>query len=535
MLKLLIKKQLYEQFRSMFVNQKTLKKRSKKSTIGIIALYAGILILLAFSFFGISYSMSPLLEGEYAWLYYAFLGSIAITLGIVVSAINSHTSLFKPKDNDLLLSMPIETKDILMSRLFVLYFLGFMYSACAWLPTIIVPMVIGHTSITSIMFSFLVLFINPLLISAISSIFGYIIALISNIFKNRNSIVSIISLLFLGAYLYASTKIDSGLNAIVDNSAKVGSFYQAWLYPIYAMGKGCTGDVLKFVIYAFISFGLFALVTYLLSINYVKLIIKGNETNSIQKKAVFSKQSSVKTTLLKREFKHFISSSTYTVNCGLGVLMMIGLAIFAIIKGSDVSVVVDALSKEGITIVLDILPIAVICVVSALATTCFVSTPSISLEGKNLWILKSLPISFRDISEAKELLHVLIVGVPALIVTIVISISLKVDFSLYVEGAVLTFLIVYLEAVLGLIIGILNPNLNWTSEVLVIKQGINVLISMLIGIIIPVIIAVSFYLTMNITSVSNFLYSVNIVLIILIVIAKRWLDKKGTVLFNKLN
>ena len=50
-------------------------------------------------------------------LYYALIIRIAVFMGVFGSVFNTYSSLYKAKDNDLLLSLPVPVGDILVVRL----------------------------------------------------------------------------------------------------------------------------------------------------------------------------------------------------------------------------------------------------------------------------------------------------------------------------------------------------------------------------------------------------------------------------------
>ena len=146
MLKTLIYKQFYECFKGYFINNKTGKAKSKAAVIGMFLLFGFLLISLAASFFGMSLSISVLLETEYSWLYYAIFGIVAIALGTFASVFNTSNSLYNAKDNDLLLSMPIKPSNVLLSRIVLVYGLSILYISIAWLPICINPIIFHHYS-----------------------------------------------------------------------------------------------------------------------------------------------------------------------------------------------------------------------------------------------------------------------------------------------------------------------------------------------------------------------------------------------------
>ena len=87
MLKVLVKKQMAEVFRSYFYNRKTNKARSKANRIVMFLLFGFLMVgvlggTFTFMAIGIAAGLAPVGMG---WLYFALMSGIAITLGGVFS------------------------------------------------------------------------------------------------------------------------------------------------------------------------------------------------------------------------------------------------------------------------------------------------------------------------------------------------------------------------------------------------------------------------------------------------------------------
>ena len=140
MVKLLIKKQMREIFRSWFVNQKTNQRRSKAGIIGFTLLFVVLMVVvLGGMFTALSFSLAPpLAAAGVGWLHFSIMTLLAILLGVFGSVFNTYSSLYLAKDNDLLLSLPIPPRALILSRLLSVYLMGLMYSACVTVPAVVV-------------------------------------------------------------------------------------------------------------------------------------------------------------------------------------------------------------------------------------------------------------------------------------------------------------------------------------------------------------------------------------------------------------
>ena len=95
---------------------------------------------------------------------------------------------------------------------------------------------------------------------------------------------------------------------------------------------------------------------------------------------------------------------------------------------------------------------------------------SISLEGGNLWIAKSIPVSTKTIFLSKVLVNLTIL-VPVLLDVIILAIVL--DFTL-IQGIIVfvsTLLSIIFVSLFGLVVNLAYPNFEWKSEVVPVKQS----------------------------------------------------------------
>ncbi len=136
MLKILLKRQLYELNRSFFYDPKKGKSRSKFASAAFIVLYALLMVCVLGGMFAFcAYQLAnPLRAAGFDWLYFALFGIIGLMFGVFGSVFNTYAGLYLAKDNDLLLSLPIPVRLVLAARMLGVYLMGLMYSGVIRLP-----------------------------------------------------------------------------------------------------------------------------------------------------------------------------------------------------------------------------------------------------------------------------------------------------------------------------------------------------------------------------------------------------------------
>jgi len=161
---------------------------------------------------------------------------------------------------------------------------------------------------------------------------------------------------------------------------------------------------------------------------------------------------------------------------------------------------------------------AAICLFNGMA--CF-TAPSVSLEGKNLWVMRSLPISGRDVLLGKLKLHLALTGTASTAAGLVLSITLGCGIAETVLSVILCGLIAALLGLLGMIFNLLLPKFDWLNEAVPCKQGMPVLFVMLFGMGIPVLFGVIYYLLRAILSPLFYLCILTVLFLLLAVVLYR--------------
>ncbi len=530
MVKILLKKQLTEIFRSYFYDAKKNKARSKAAITGYIVLFIVLMVgILGGMFTFLSVSLCGALTAVgFDWLYFAIMGLLAVFLGAFGSVFNTYSGLYLAKDNDLLLSMPIPVGTIMISRLLGVYLMGLMYSGVVIIPAAAVYLIIGSHSLPAVIGCVLLVLLISVFVLTLSSALGWLVAKISLKLKNKSFITVIVSLLFIGAYYFFYFKAQDIISDLIANAAKYGDKIKGSAYPVYLFGRVGTGDFAAMLIVTAVVLLLFALMWTLISRSFLKIATATGKTAKKKYRETKAQKRSVQSALLHREFTRFISSPNYMLNCGLGILLLPILGIALIIKGNTLMLVMNELfgKNSGSTVIL------LFTAVCAVASMNDMAAPSISLEGKSLWLVQSLPLKPIDVLKAKLNMQLILTGVPIIFCMLCAAFMLTpLQFASAFVSA-LTF--VMLLSLFDLFIGLKMPNLNWTSEITPIKQSGGVMIAMFGGFIYTVIYCALFFMVGHKIGAVPFLLAVAAINLILSVLIYSWLKKKGAAVFSAL-
>ena len=270
----LIKKQFLECFRSYYIVSKTGKARSRAGIIGMYALFAGILIFLCGMFFGLSFLLGDLLNSPFRWLFYALMGVVSILLGTFGSVFNTFSTLYIAKDNELLLSMPIPPWQILLARITLVFGMSLLYSGCVWIPAVVYGWIFGAPTAAAVVFDILLLFVVALLVTVLTCVLGWFVALVATHIKNKSFLLVLASLLFVAGYYYFCFHMTEFFMAIVTNAEAIGNGIRTWGNLLYQLGLAADGNGKAMLIFCGVTMVLFGLCFFVLAKTFTRIVTK---------------------------------------------------------------------------------------------------------------------------------------------------------------------------------------------------------------------------------------------------------------------
>ena len=529
MLKALLKKQFLEFNQFYFMDRKTGKMRSKKSAVGYIVLYAVLLIFLGVTFYFVSSTFAEVLvPSGLTWLYFALMGLLAVFMGVFGGVFNTYAGLYHAKDNELLLSMPIPPSKILGVRMVGVYAMGLMYEAIVFIPTVVGYFVYATPSVLGVVNSILLLFILGVFVLVLVCLLGWVVAVIASKLKNKSFITVILSLALFAVYYYVCMNYYEAVQRILMNIDQVSQTVKGAAYPLYLMGMAADGSPLHMLLFTAIVVALLVLTWYILSKSFIKIATRKDSSAKKVYKEKPAKVKSADRALFKKEWKRFSSSPTYMLNCALGTVLMPVAAVAMLVMSGDVRQTLMVMIPN------DVIYVCLPALVCFLASMNDITAPSVSLEGRNIWVLQSMPADSAKVLEAKQKLHWALTMPPAILCTVILCIVVGADFTVGVFSCVIVILYTMLLADLGLIINLKKPNLSWTNETAPVKQSVGVMICLFGGWILALIIGAAGYFTRDILQADNFLIICIVVLAIAVRLLDRWLRTKGSAIFDEL-
>jgi ABC-2 type transport system permease protein len=270
--------------------------------------------------------------------------------------------------------------------------------------------------------------------------------------------------IFIGDSEQAFVEMSQALNNQINNIYPLSETYYK------AVIKGDIALMLIFIAVSILAFMLFSLAvgkvfkrinTVIMTGRYKANYKLGRLKNSSPLKAIYIK-----------DLKRYFASPIYVMNTGFGVVMMVlGSIALPFINLNTIAGDMDISGS-----IKDLIPIFITLCIATSSTT----MASISIEGKNIWILKNLPVSVSKIFASKILVNLTILT-PALLSSIFISFIMELPFinGLLIMLSVVSFSV--FVSLYGLVINLSFPNLSWTNETVIVKQSTASMISIFSG------------------------------------------------------
>lgn len=450
------------------------KKRNRSIAMMLVLVFVA--VIMAGYCFAISYGfgymgMSEVVPG------YALTITAMVTLIFTFFKTNGY--LFAFKDYDLLMALPVKPEIIITAKFLYMYLNNLIFAAVVMLPMAVGYGIWQKTDVVGWISWGVGILIAPLFPMTIAAAVGVLIAAAGAGFKHKVFVQSLLSVLLLvvifGISFWIQGTASTDQQVLMEQMSNLGAMLSKEMHKIYPLSAWFDsavnqGNLLFMVIlpgFSLIWYGIFVVVVgkFYRQINTGLMTFHANSNYRMSS----LKTSSMRMAIVKKEARRFFSSTNYLMNCGVGLIIAIMIAITSIFYGLDqilgsFEIPNVAGIKEGLVYAM---PFAIAMLVNMTCT----SSVSLSLEGKNLWVVQSLPIPSKILYQAKIIFNLILVIPVSLLCSLIFMIELKVTLLqavLYVAIAVISCIC---SSVLGMWINIHFPKFDWENEVEVIKQG----------------------------------------------------------------
>lgn len=442
---------------------------------------------------------------------------LLIAMPFMLTLFKANGYLFGFKEYDMIMSMPFSVKNIVSAKFWYMYIMSMPMYGLMSLAMLIGYGVGGYLKVWSLVEWVVVTFALPVIPMVIASALGAIIVRIGSSFKYKNVVQAVIITIlilpaFFARFFAENTMSAEGAEAMmntvadtVDNSATYIPFAK-WFSE--AVNDGVISSFLLIVACSILVYELFFII---LSKYYRKMNSKLTAGSGSKKYELTSqKQTSMVKAIAFKEFKRMLGSSIYLTNAGLGQVMVTIMGIALLFVKPEV-IIKSMMPGAPIaaSMVFPAIPILFYFFLGMVPTTCC----SPSLEGKNYWIMQTLPVSPMDDNKGKMLFNFYLTIPFGVFATITASICFRISIIDALLSVIAITSLCIFSTVYGLRCGLKHRRLDWENEIEVIKQGLAVSMNIIPHLIVGMVL-------MPLTVVANYyLHSVAVIMLALTLIA----------------
>lgn len=297
-------------------------------------------------------------------------------------------------------------------------------------------------------------------------------------------------------------------------------------------------NLLKLIIINILAFFVFLIIGSKMYIKELLIILDGKSNiKKSNKKYKYKKENKIKN-YIKKDIENIIRNQTFFIQ---NILQYIFIVIFFIILLNlflpnfidqiNNDNLIEKIGMEEFKVQLSIVCVAIIQILFIFTN---LSISAISREGKNAVFMKYIPIPLYVQFKIKALPQIIINTI--VILAIIIDLNLKnlnISFLNYLLVFILAMLVNIINSYILVLIDLKKPNLNWTNQESVTKNGGNKLYQYVVTII-TFFILNYFVKILNGVSYIKSMIIVNIIFLIILIIIKKYIKNNIKKLYKKI-
>lgn len=462
-------------------------KKAKKKSLGLLAVWVILLFILAFYVGGLTYGLIYLgLEAAVP----AYLITISGLLIFVFGMFKGGSPIFRREGYDILCALPVWNGAVVVSRLFRMYVEDLLMTLAVLLPGLAVYIWNVHPDAGFYLTGILGIWSIPLIPLTAAVFIGTLITGISSRMRHKSLAAAGLSVFAVLGTIYVTSRL-SAMNGNIDSemlknlSVSIMVLLERIYPPAVWLGTSIIrGNVLGSLPSVGLSLLIFAVAASGVALCFQR-IYQGLYSSIAKHNYQLGtlKAGSALSSLCKREFRRYFSSSIYVTNTIIGPIMGCVLSGALLVTGTETlkKLLPLPMNVEGAA---PFVIAGVFCMMTTTAT-------SISLEGKNWWIVKSMPLSAKNILDAKILMNLLLLMPFYLLSELLLFFALKPGagellWLLLIPAAIILFSCVY-----GITVNLHFPVLEWESEVRIVKQSASSMLGGMGGFVLAILCAVA--------------------------------------------
>lgn len=445
----------------------TRNKNARRKAYLMASVYV-FLILFVFLYTGsMSYGLILLGAGEAVPAYLITMASIFI---FFFGTFTAGASLFRRNGYDILCSLPVSRTAIVASRFVRMYVENLVLTIVVMIPGLVVYAVAQQPDVSFYLTAVMGILTVPLLPVAAAALAGALVTGISSRMKHKSLVEAGLSIALVLGIFCLTPKLEGMEGNITPEmlmalSNKVQEALGAVYPPAAWLGTAMvTGNIVGCLGCACVSIVGFLAVATVVSLNFHSIcrrLFSNTAKHDYQMEKL--SRNSLLVSLCGREFKRYFASGVYVSNTIMGPVLG------TVLSGALFFMGMDRIGQMlpfpvDISGLIPFLVGGIFCMMTAVSV-------SVSMEGKNIWVVKTLPIPTKTILDAKILMNLLLMLPFYLVSEVFLIMALKPNALELVWLLVIPEVIALFSCVYGVAVNLRLPVLDWESEVSVVKQS----------------------------------------------------------------
>lgn len=416
------------------------------------------------------------------------LYALVTTIVIVTEGVyKSGDLLFSPKDNDMLLAMPIKKSTIVLARLVKFYVFELLYCLIFLLPAILAYAMNVTVEPSYYLVAVTMLLLVPVIPIAVSCVVGLVTTAIAARFRHKAFLQVILSFVALFVFavmiLVVNTNSEAGGRGMMMISDKITELY----YPASAFVRLATNfDTWQYLTFVLVNLVVAAVAVFLISRFYFQIVTQISTVKRAKNVVVnydFKKHSQTYA-MVRKELNRYFNTPVLLMNTALGLVLFL-VAVGALCFKFDDIIASLMSSVEDFPLAPDemraYLPSVAFAMVAFASLMTFITATMISLEGKAFNMLKSMPISGKKVIVTKVLAAMLLIVPVTALGSIVMCLRFQVG---VVEGILVLVAVVAIPLVtelIGILIDLKYARFDAETDAVVVKQSAGVMVATFLG------------------------------------------------------
>ena len=244
MIRALLKKQLLELGAAFVRSSKTGKQRSRAGTLGYALLFTVLMLLVMLSFGSMALPMAVMLVPQgLAWLYFVLMELSALMVSVLASAFTSYGHLFRCRDNQQLLALPIPPGAIFAVRCGGVYLTCLIYLLLAWVPSVVCYALAAPRPGGALLAALPVALALAGVSMVLAVLLGWAVALLNRRARHKSLVTVVGTLLFLAVYYAVFQWVGNAVDALALDAVQAGAAAGRAAAPLRLLGFAAVGKL----------------------------------------------------------------------------------------------------------------------------------------------------------------------------------------------------------------------------------------------------------------------------------------------------